>query len=580
MFTTLTLDKMTQADSDLFISSELLEEASLEYLRLPFHSRRRGARLGEAVCLNTITDSDNDWLRNYASAADVEDSDYAPPPPPARSLHPAGEPYEFTGRPGEVPVSPPPLDLYAGAKPASEVLPSAASGDQSRRRRRRGTARVTFQGSAAARSGYAGDGEQGDDIQGTEDEDTADDIIVPNADNTFGMEALGEEQLLDQKLGERTQEKSTLKTPTLSFRRFNTPRTHGATRAWESSLDSELGGGALDGNSNGDSDLDSTGQSFRGRSSRSDASGSESDTDQTLSSSEAVGDDREERDQRRKARSRRGKLYSRDRYASGELVIYSSLYTVLTREYVEPGFAGLFANMVGAADGEREGQKIRLLQIPPSLFRDGKPVEFGRIFDVIVQLGGTPLGLYRSGRAEVRLPRRQQDKRENRGHKLYDQLEELLRTLSDTQKEKKNRAAKLAAHLNVTPTLAFTERVDWSLFGKRRKDAEIFSDDSGHGPERGAFRPGQKKTKTEEGIKPSSPVGPNGSLREATPDSSSDPEGTYTFADTEYQYQTLTESHNLLPYVFTFPDPFTVVGEGDGIYVLCDAQFELPYAIA
>jgi hypothetical protein len=33
---------------------------------------------------------------------------------------------------------------------------------------------------------------------------------------------------------------------------------------------------------------------------------------------------------------------------------------------------------------------------------------------------------------------------------------------------------------------------------------------------------------------------------------------------------------NVLPYVLTMPEPFTLVSQRDGVYILCDTDFELP----
>ncbi|CDF77385.1 unnamed protein product [Chondrus crispus] len=47
------------------------------------------------------------------------------------------------------------------------------------------------------------------------------------------------------------------------------------------------------------------------------------------------------------ARARCSSLFSRSRYASGELLIHSSAIKLLVRECVEPGFIHFFSDMLG-----------------------------------------------------------------------------------------------------------------------------------------------------------------------------------------------------------------------------------------
>jgi len=100
----------------------------------------------------------------------------------------------------------------------------------------------------------------------------------------------------------------------------------------------------------------------------------------------------------------------------------SSFYTaMLVREFASPGILDLLRKLVGIRLKKRTKAKprcwIRLIDIPPSwIAKNGTergdqqqklapPPVYREVVRAVLSLGCIPLGLYRSGRAAVRVPR-------------------------------------------------------------------------------------------------------------------------------------------------------------------------------
>ncbi len=122
-------------------------------------------------------------------------------------------------------------------------------------------------------------------------------------------------------------------------------------------------------------------------------------------------------------RLQRDSLFQRHRYASGELLVHSTADSLLVREYAEPGFIHFILDLFGARS--TDGQKIQLINVPSVVFEHESAeiverkryVEYGVLFDMLVNAGVTPLGLYRSGDAKIK---RNKCKRWKRGTELQN----------------------------------------------------------------------------------------------------------------------------------------------------------------
>ena len=121
--------------------------------------------------------------------------------------------------------------------------------------------------------------------------------------------------------------------------------------------------------------------------------------------------------------SEKSDLFSATRYTSGELLVHSTSNSLLIREFMDPGFIEFMMTLCGAGETD-PGQHIFLLQTPIHIFQEfGKSyLEYGIIFELLINLGVVPLGIYRSGDASVRLPK-QPKRRKERGKIIKEEFQ-------------------------------------------------------------------------------------------------------------------------------------------------------------
>lgn len=247
-------------------------------------------------------------------------------------------------------------------------------------------------------------------------------------------------------------------------------------------------------------------------------------------------------------------LFSRVRYTSGELLVYSTADALLVREYSQPGFVDFITGLCGASD-THPGQKIILVNIPDSIFNQFTPVEdkkrfveYGVIFEALVKLGVTPLGIYRSGDAYVKIPKK---KRAFRGEKFY------------------------AEAMNILGLESTEEGFYNSYFCRFLRRCWFKKDDASEkaAPRDNVFNYNRKRSyNLDNGIR----VRNSGTLDTDSKPISSARKNTMSGPHQKYSSTLFKASGNVLPYVFTMPDPETYVAETDAIYVLCDHSYELP----
>lgn len=332
IFTLLTLDVSTGNDQDLFICSELIDEKSLEYLREPIHARRRGASLGEST-------EHLENVQRLASQHQPQQSSTSQPGPSDHHSIPEAERSSSTKR---------------GNRPRTlkflEIMPEGSR---------------------------------------EEDEPSAHaDVRYARIDST--KEGTGTVLVGGLGLSRSASKSKTSRRPLAKLSSTKGPMS--VLSAEAKSLTLNLGADAAG------------------------AGGLESGTDPN--------------DRPGAARARRSTLFSRSRYASGELLVESSAITLMAREYIEPGFVSFFTNLLGT-DPNFPGMKIRLVRIPQSFFdpargytcKQGRPlIRYNDVFQLLVSLGVTPIGIYRSGSAPVLIPFR---KRWRRGQAVQKELDPL-----------------------------------------------------------------------------------------------------------------------------------------------------------
>lgn len=104
----------------------------------------------------------------------------------------------------------------------------------------------------------------------------------------------------------------------------------------------------------------------------------------------------------------RGELFERQRYASGEMMISSVYVALLIREFAMPGIMSVVRKIFGVGVGKNSRSKkcwIRTMKVPASWVASGLNGErtYRELFITLLGFSCIPLGLYRSGRADVRV---------------------------------------------------------------------------------------------------------------------------------------------------------------------------------
>eukprot|EP00172_Hildenbrandia_rubra_P004558 Plantae.Rhodophyta-Hildenbrandia_rubra.ctg9423.p1 GENE.Plantae.Rhodophyta-Hildenbrandia_rubra.ctg9423~~Plantae.Rhodophyta-Hildenbrandia_rubra.ctg9423.p1 ORF type:complete len:1282 (+),score=153.34 Plantae.Rhodophyta-Hildenbrandia_rubra.ctg9423:1145-4990(+) len=236
----------------------------------------------------------------------------------------------------------------------------------------------------------------------------------------------------------------------------------------------------------------------------------------------------------------REEIYERQRYASGELVISSLYVAMLIREHAMPGLMEILCKIFGATGGERSVESncwIRLVKVSEHwVRRAGRQRIFREAVETLLQHGCTPLGLYRTGNGSVRIE-------------------------VEAKKAKTPRSPAV--------------RQD----GPPRDDSR----DSSRFPNTyGSMGRVEENSNENQRTSSRNLGGGAGSRARATPVQSPEqhtPENVYTCPTTKHQ-QVFDEQEgggeNVLPYVYTFPEPFTLVDESDFVYVLAHPSLDIP----
>lgn len=310
------------------------------------------------------------------------------------------------------------------------------------------------------------------------------------------------------------------------------------------------------------------------------------------------------------ARARRGSLFSRSRYASGELLIHSSAMTLLAREYTEPGFARFYENLMGT-DSFAPGLKVRLLRLPRAFFkqengaisRDGQLfVPYCYVFRSLIRQGVTPLGLYRSGQAPVLLPTRN---RARRGPYILDQLEPFFVKQSSKRRKKNAKVSGIISSIQnlMTDLLPYKQQEakdrtvvtgapvnvsesdsdeDYTIPGNQKANSiqnhrPGDADSEMNGKSAGEDVEGKE---LEGKVAQNDAVTSHPSFHVMSPPSESffrilenEEEDMEVPGPTKYREHPFPQ--NMLPYVYTLPEPNTLCAESDGVYILAAPSFQL-----
>lgn len=237
------------------------------------------------------------------------------------------------------------------------------------------------------------------------------------------------------------------------------------------------------------------------------------------------------RDSEHSERRAREERYERQRYASGEMIISSLFTSLLAREYTDPGYIRLIRQLIGAATGSK-GSWIRQISIPES-WTSVEQAFGGRTYrelsSKLLDYGCIAIGLYRSGDAPVRS--------EIRSELWVRGVDEVV----------------------------YLEREDSDY------NAQSFLNRDGYGS-RGS--------------------GGGGPLDEASLDRMSFADALHALGDETDEFDQMTytcpsthrriyyheaeNGENVLPYVYSCPEPYTAIASSDLVFVVCDPNATVP----
>ncbi|CAN8073689.1 unnamed protein product [Agarophyton chilense] len=254
----------------------------------------------------------------------------------------------------------------------------------------------------------------------------------------------------------------------------------------------------------------------------------------------------------------REELYERQRYASGEMVISSLFTALLARDYTDPGYIRLIRQLIGASSSST-GSWIRQVDIPESWTRAENEINERTYRDTSIRLlkmGCIALGLYRSGDAPVRIEvqKEQSGNEERKGWErradevIYYEEEDISRLRRDV--ESRSMASQVIARDE------YANRIHGRVaVGRRAQETPV-----------------ERRTIGDGGSSLS------GRVQRGEQDDDAFDEMYYTCPTTKRQifYKEAIDGANVLPYVYSCPEPYSLVAASDAVFVLCDPKRELP----
>lgn len=100
--------------------------------------------------------------------------------------------------------------------------------------------------------------------------------------------------------------------------------------------------------------------------------------------------------------------FEKQRYASGEMMISSTYISLLIREYTMPGLMTIVKKIFGAGIGKNPRSKrcwVRTISIPQKWVLEGEGGKrtYREVFEALIRQGAVALGLYRSGDVLIRV---------------------------------------------------------------------------------------------------------------------------------------------------------------------------------
>lgn len=301
----------------------------------------------------------------------------------------------------------------------------------------------------------------------------------------------------------------------------------------------------------------------------------------------------------------RDESFEKQRYASGEMMISSTYVSLLIREYAMPGLMEVVRKIFGAGVGKtaESGQSwIRTIRVPKNWIQsseNGKRI-YRELFETLIGHGAVPLGLYRAGDGIVRVL-----------HKMVE------RGISDTPSDLGPASPQTTSNMNSstydrTPPPKDMDSPDLSIGSRgieiggdsvpRMRTSRSFETGGilqnlpSYGAMDGRDEDEVQPVHREEETVRAENGGPSRftipaeviydmaeQMHAARPIMDEIPDedistGRFTCPSTgrTAEYVECFGGQNVLPYVYTNPEAYTVVSENDAVYVLVPPNINIP----
>lgn len=259
------------------------------------------------------------------------------------------------------------------------------------------------------------------------------------------------------------------------------------------------------------------------------------------------------RDSERSEKRAREERYERQRYASGEMMISSLFTSLLAREYTDPGYIRLIRQLIGATSGSK-GSWIRQLNISESWMSVEKAIggrTYRELSTKLLEYGCITLGLYRSGDAPVR---------------------------TETKSEMWIRGVDEVVYLERDRAIMddYDDEGQWTPAGSMSSLLAISREDNndrwygalGNNPIDSMISGGLSSNRLSFGD----------ALQGLADDTDEFDRMAYICPSTKRRihYQETENGENVLPYVYSCPEPYTAVSATDLVFVLCNPRATIP----
>lgn len=315
----------------------------------------------------------------------------------------------------------------------------------------------------------------------------------------------------------------------------------------------------------------------------------------------------------------REESFEKQRYASGEMMISSTYMSLLIREYAMPGLMAVVRKIFGAGIGKNARPKrcwVRTVNVPRKWILDSPNGQrtYREVFETLIERGAIALGLYRSGDVMIRVQLGQDP--EYTGHNEDgEQYSEDLRYERDLYygeeesgsleggkfglgglSDEENRAFEIGGETTRrNPGMSY-ERTsllqNMTSYGSmyNRQEGAVVSESSGEGSSGkdlgGGGADGSAAARVNipasllfdmaEDVQAAQQEGEAALSQDGGTEEDSFHSYTCPTSGRTCMFKEVAGGENVLPYVYTNPEAYTLVSEHDAVYVLLSPAHQLP----